>query len=76
VHCYNLKGNDANFNRFYLIEYNMALLLVGVNADEVHLCGEEAVIDLIKNIALDTGDTVEVKRSATPNISLVYQRIS
>lgn len=54
----------------------MALLLVGVNADEVHLCGEEAVIDLIKNIALDTGDTVEVKRSATPNISLVYQRIS
>ncbi|KAF6041183.1 hypothetical protein EB796_000521 [Bugula neritina] len=35
---------------------------LGVNADEVHLCGEEAVIDLIKNIALDTGDTVEVKR--------------
>ena len=36
--------------------------LIGVNADEVHLCGEETVIDLIKHMALDTGDIVEVKR--------------
>ena len=35
---------------------------IGVNADEVHLCGEETVIDLIKHMALDTGDIVEVKR--------------
>ncbi|XP_067943763.1 ATP-dependent RNA helicase SUPV3L1, mitochondrial-like isoform X2 [Watersipora subatra] len=35
---------------------------LGVNADEVHLCGEETAIDLIQNLALDTGDTVEIRR--------------
>lgn len=40
----------------------MLIYVVGVNADEVHVCGEETVIDLLQNIALDTGDSVEVKR--------------
>lgn len=34
-----------------------------MNADEVHICGEETVIDIIKHISLETGDSVEVKRS-------------
>lgn len=34
--------------------------LLGVVADEVHICGEPAAIDLIKNIMVTTGEDVEV----------------
>ncbi|XP_033757715.1 ATP-dependent RNA helicase SUV3 homolog, mitochondrial-like [Pecten maximus] len=34
---------------------------LGLNADEIHLCGEESAIPLIKNLAKLTGDNVEVK---------------
>lgn len=34
--------------------------VVGVQAREVHLCGEESVIDVIRAIAEKTGDTVEI----------------
>lgn len=34
--------------------------LLGIAADEVHLCGEEAAVDLIKNLAATTGDNFEV----------------
>lgn len=34
--------------------------LLGVVADEVHICGEAAAIDLIKNIMITTGEDVEV----------------
>lgn len=34
--------------------------LLGVVADEVHICGEAAAIELIKNIMVTTGEDVEV----------------
>ena len=34
--------------------------LLGVVADEVHLCGEGAAIELIKSILITTGEEVEV----------------
>lgn len=34
--------------------------LLGVVADEVHLCGEGAAVELIKNIMVTTGEDVEV----------------
>ena len=36
--------------------------LLGMPADEVHLCGEEAALDLVRKILLPTGDTLEVVR--------------
>lgn len=36
--------------------------LLGVPADEVHLCGEEAALDLIRKVLMPTGDTLEVIR--------------
>ncbi|OWF38311.1 ATP-dependent RNA helicase SUV3 homolog, mitochondrial-like [Mizuhopecten yessoensis] len=33
---------------------------LGLKADEIHVCGEEAAVPLIKNLAVLTGDTVEV----------------
>lgn len=36
--------------------------LLGIPADEVHLCGEEAALDLVKKILMPTGDTLEVIR--------------
>lgn len=34
--------------------------LLGIPADEIHLCGEEAAIDLVKKILMPTGDIIEV----------------
>ena len=36
--------------------------LLGIPADEVHLCGEEAALDLVRKVLLPTGDTLEVIR--------------
>lgn len=36
--------------------------LLGIPADEVHLCGEEAALDLVRKILMPTGDTLEVIR--------------
>ncbi|BFZ59789.1 RNA helicase [Saitoella coloradoensis] len=36
--------------------------LLGVRAKEIHLCGEESVVDLVTRLAESVGDTVEVKR--------------
>lgn len=36
--------------------------LLGVNAKDVYLCGEEAILPIIESIAAMTGDTVTVKR--------------
>ena len=33
----------------------------GVCADEVHVCGEEAGVDLVRDLTVATGDTFEVK---------------
>lgn len=41
--------------------------LLGVKADEIHLCGEPSVVDLIKRIGKECGDEVIVKE---------YQRLS
>src|SRR5690606_33331917 len=35
--------------------------LVNINSDEVHLCGDQSVLDLVKKILRLTGDTLEVK---------------
>lgn len=34
--------------------------LLGVMAEEIHVCGEEGAIDLVKNLMLTTGEDVEV----------------
>ncbi|XP_019851879.1 PREDICTED: ATP-dependent RNA helicase SUPV3L1, mitochondrial-like isoform X2 [Amphimedon queenslandica] len=46
--------------------------ILGVPAKEIHLCGEESVISIIRSIAESVGDTVEVKRyeRLTPLIPL------
>lgn len=36
--------------------------LLGIPADEVHLCGEEAALDLVRKVLMPTGDTLEVVR--------------
>ncbi|EFN89463.1 ATP-dependent RNA helicase SUV3-like protein, mitochondrial [Harpegnathos saltator] len=36
--------------------------LLGIPADEIHLCGEAAAIDLVKAICLSTGEDVEIRR--------------
>lgn len=36
--------------------------LLGIPADEVHLCGEEAALDLVRKILMPTGDVLEVIR--------------
>ncbi|GAA5828219.1 hypothetical protein JCM11251_002641 [Rhodosporidiobolus azoricus] len=41
--------------------------VVGALCDELHLCGEESVVDLVQRICAETGDTCVVKR---------YQRLS
>ncbi|XP_030841445.1 ATP-dependent RNA helicase SUPV3L1, mitochondrial [Strongylocentrotus purpuratus] len=35
--------------------------LLGVNAKEIHLCGEQAAIDLVKQLTLSTGDELEIR---------------
>lgn len=35
--------------------------LLGVIADEIHLCGEAGTIDLVKQLCLTTGEDVEVR---------------
>ncbi|KAI8974241.1 P-loop containing nucleoside triphosphate hydrolase protein [Trametes punicea] len=41
--------------------------VLGLNANEIHLCGEESAIPIIEAIVRDLGDTLEVKR---------YERLS
>jgi ATP-dependent RNA helicase SUPV3L1/SUV3 len=36
-------------------------VLLGINADEVHVCGEERALKLIKQLCEETGDELEVK---------------
>ncbi|EFN71602.1 ATP-dependent RNA helicase SUV3-like protein, mitochondrial [Camponotus floridanus] len=36
--------------------------LLGIPADEIHLCGEAAAIDLVKAICFSAGENVEVRR--------------
>ncbi len=36
--------------------------LVGMQADEVHICGDDSALDLVKNIVDLCGDTMEIKR--------------
>ncbi|XP_043487445.1 ATP-dependent RNA helicase SUV3 homolog, mitochondrial isoform X1 [Polistes fuscatus] len=36
--------------------------LLGIPADEIHLCGEPAAIDLVKSICLTTGETPEIRK--------------
>ncbi|KAG5310452.1 SUV3 helicase, partial [Acromyrmex insinuator] len=36
--------------------------LLGIPADEIHLCGEDAAIELVKAICVSTGENVEVRR--------------
>lgn len=36
--------------------------LLGIPANEVHLCGEEAAVDLVRKILMPTGDTLEIIR--------------
>ncbi|KYM98234.1 hypothetical protein ALC62_11084 [Cyphomyrmex costatus] len=36
--------------------------LLGIPADEIHLCGEAAAIELVKAICVSTGENVEVRR--------------
>lgn len=36
--------------------------LLGIPADEVHICGEEAALDLVKRVLEPTGDVLEVVR--------------
>lgn len=38
--------------------------LLGINADEVHVCGETASLELIKRICLTTGEMVETNEYA------------
>lgn len=35
--------------------------LLGVVADEVHLCGEAGAVDLVQQLAATTGEDVEVR---------------
>lgn len=35
---------------------------LGINAEEVHVCGEESGIELIRDLALTTGDTIEIRK--------------
>jgi ATP-dependent RNA helicase SUPV3L1/SUV3 len=37
--------------------------LLGVRAKEVHLCGEERTVDLIKNLAASVGDVVKIRHT-------------
>lgn len=41
--------------------------LLGIPADEIHLCGEEAAVDAVSKILLSTGDSLEIVR---------YQRLT
>lgn len=36
--------------------------LLGVQAKELHLCGEESAVDLVKEIVKQTGDDLEIKK--------------
>lgn len=36
--------------------------LLGIPAEEVHLCGEEAAIDIVRKILMPTGDMLEIVR--------------
>lgn len=38
--------------------------LLGINADEVHVCGETGALELIKRMCLTTGEMVEVNEYA------------
>lgn len=41
--------------------------VLGAQCDELHLCGEESVVELVEGIAMELGDDIEIKR---------YQRLS
>lgn len=48
--------------------------VLGVQAKELHLCGEERAVECIRNIAKLTGDTLEVKRYTRLGKLTVEQR--
>lgn len=42
-------------------------VLLGLCAREIHLCGEEAAVNLVKSIVETTGDTLEVHIISSSN---------
>ncbi|KAI1707733.1 ATP-dependent RNA helicase SUV3 like protein, mitochondrial [Ditylenchus destructor] len=42
--------------------------LLGVSADEVHLCGESAAVSLVQRLLKETGETVEVRTLRAKNV--------
>ena len=36
--------------------------LLGVCAQEVHICGDASAIDFVQDLCLDTGDELEIRR--------------
>lgn len=46
--------------------------LLGVVADEIHLCGEFAALELVRNILVTTGEDVEVSTKHSLNLR-IYQ---
>ena len=47
--------------------------LLGLYAQEIHVCGEASTIDLVRELALTTGEEVEVKLFQTHCNSKVSQ---
>lgn len=42
--------------------YSFTRALLGICADELHLCGDAAVVPLIQEILKVTGDDIEVRK--------------
>jgi len=61
-HAISILANARTLDHYRLWEQPVFFSILGVNADEVHLCGEDTVIDIIRDMSLDTGDDVEVRR--------------
>jgi len=38
------------------------VLVKGICAQEIHLCGEESGIEFVRHIAMETGDDMEVRK--------------
>jgi len=44
------------------VYYSVLVCRSGVCAQEVHLCGEESAIELIRHLTMVTGDVLEIRR--------------
>ena len=47
---------------YTILYYTYWCLCKGISAQEIHLCGEESGIDFIRQIAMVTGDDMEVRK--------------